>query len=61
MCYLEDTGLESLNIYYTNVQVYEQLLSSLGEKQDGIQFPFDMASFWVFTCEKEEVLLASLR
>lgn len=44
MCYMEDTGLESLNIYNTNVQVYDQLLPNLGEKWDRIQFTCETAS-----------------
>lgn len=44
MCYVEDTGLESLNIYTNNVKLYDQLFPSLEEKWDRIQFTFETAS-----------------
>ena len=44
MYYMEDARLESLNIYSPNMQVFDQLLPSLGEKWDRIQFTVETDS-----------------
>lgn len=57
---MKDTGLESLNIYCTNVQVHDQLLR-VGKTLDKIQLTFEITSFQNFIGEKKAVLLSLQR